>query len=42
MREALLLIGGNKEGENERRFYKALVAQADRLFTQHLSDLEET
>lgn len=38
-REAILLVGGNKAGVNERRFYKVLIEQADTLFTRHLAKL---
>jgi hypothetical protein len=31
-RSAILLVGGNKAGVNERRFYRQLLAQADALF----------
>jgi hypothetical protein len=35
-RSAILLIGGNKTGVNERRFYKRLLKTADDLFDAHL------
>jgi hypothetical protein len=35
-REARLLVGGNKQGVNQRRFYADLIKQADMLFEQHL------
>ena len=38
-REAVLLVGGDKAGVNERRFYKVLIEQADALFTRHLAKL---
>jgi hypothetical protein len=37
-RAAILLIGGNKEGNNN--WYKTFVPFADKLFEQHLKDLE--
>ena len=39
-RSAGLLIGGLKSG-NERRFYRELVAQADKLYDQHLASLKK-
>jgi hypothetical protein len=35
-RSAILLVGGNKAGVNERRFYKRLIKAADDLFDAHL------
>jgi hypothetical protein len=37
-REAILLIGGDKTGDN--RFYKRMIPQADSLYQRHLDDLE--
>jgi hypothetical protein len=39
-REAILLAGGDKGGVKERRFYKRLVATADRRFDEHLAALK--
>lgn len=39
IREALLLIAGDKSGSSESRFYRALIAKADRRFDSHLSAL---
>lgn len=39
-REAVLLAGGDKGGANERRFYKRLIATADRRFDEHLAVLK--
>ena len=39
-REAVLLAGGDKGGAKERRFYKRLIATADRRFDQHLAVLK--
>jgi hypothetical protein len=39
-REAILLAGGDKGGANERRFYKRLIATADRRFDEHLAALK--
>ncbi len=39
-RAAILLLGGNKSGTGQRRFYKQLVAKADGLFDAHLAKLK--
>lgn len=41
-RQAILLVGGNKGGSDQRRFYKHLIAIADARFDQHLAALKET
>jgi hypothetical protein len=38
-REAILLVGGNKSGIGQKRFYKQLIAKADALFDTHLATL---
>jgi hypothetical protein len=38
-RQAILLIGGDKAGVNERRFYRQLIARAEELFDRHLARL---
>jgi hypothetical protein len=35
-RAAILLLGGNKAGVGQRRFYKQFLAKADELFDAHL------
>jgi len=35
-RNAVVLVGGNKQGKNQKRFYKALIATADRRFDEWL------
>jgi len=40
MRHAVLLIGGDKSGVSERRFYKQLIAKADELYDLHLAKLQ--
>jgi hypothetical protein len=40
MREAVLLVAGDKTGGSEARFYRTLIATADRRFDLHLSSLE--
>lgn len=36
-RQAVLLVGGDKTGGSEKRFYKQLIARADERFDQHLA-----
>lgn len=38
-REAILLVGGDKAGADQRRFYKRLIAVADGRFDEHLASL---
>ena len=33
---AVLLIAGDKQGVNESRFYRKLIAKADMLYARHL------
>lgn len=40
-RKAILLIGGDKSGSSEKRFYKALIKSADARFDQHLASLKK-
>ncbi len=40
-RKAILLVGGNKVGVNQKRFYKQLIAKADKRFENHLNQLKE-
>ena len=39
-RKAVLLLGGDKSGTSEGRFYKSLIASADLRFDQHLAKLK--
>jgi hypothetical protein len=39
-RAAILLIGGDKSGISEKRFYKALIERADKLYDAHLDQLK--
>src|SRR6266852_3855152 len=39
-RRAILLPAGDKSGGSERRFYKQLIAKADRRFDAHLARLK--
>jgi hypothetical protein len=36
-RNAVILVGGDKQGENQRRFYRNLIGTADRRFDDWLS-----
>ena len=38
-RKAILLIGGNKKGKNERAFYASLIETADERYDMHLEKL---
>lgn len=40
-RKAVLLVGGDKSGGNERKFYKALIMSADARFDRHLVALQK-
>lgn len=37
-RQAILLVAGNKKGENEKRFYKELLKKADLRFSSYLGN----
>jgi hypothetical protein len=39
-RVGILLVGGDKSGVKQRRFYKRLIEKADVLFDAHLAKLE--
>ncbi len=39
-RKAILLVGGDKSGTSEKRFYKELIKKADSRFDDHLSELK--
>jgi hypothetical protein len=38
-RTAILLVAGDKSGIGQKRFYKQLIAKADKLFDSHLAEL---
>lgn len=38
-RKAILLVAGDKAGVSQKRFYKSLIATADRRFQDHLDSL---
>lgn len=40
-RAAILLVGGNKAGVNQRKFYKTLISKADRFYDEHLSRVKQ-
>ncbi|MBY0545166.1 MAG: type II toxin-antitoxin system RelE/ParE family toxin [Gammaproteobacteria bacterium] len=40
MRDAVVLVAGNKSGKSERLFYKQLIKKADQRYEKHLSLLE--
>jgi len=37
-RKAVLLIGGDKKGKNEKRFYRDLIKQAERIYQLYRDD----
>lgn len=39
-RRAAVLVGGDKSGVGEKRFYNRLIAKADKRFDAHLMDVE--
>ncbi len=39
-RRAILLVAGDKSGGSQKRFYKQLIAKADRRFSAHLERLK--
>lgn len=39
-RNAILLIGGDKRGQNQKRFYANLIAKADERYSHHLKKLK--
>jgi hypothetical protein len=40
-RNAILLVGGNKSGVREKRFYKQLIEKADSRYKQHLENISK-
>jgi hypothetical protein len=40
-RQAILLVGGNKAGADQRRLYKRLISVADARFDEYLAELKE-
>ena len=41
-RQAILLVGGNKCGVNQSRFYKRLIDVAENRYQEHLQNLNQT
>jgi hypothetical protein len=41
VQKAILLIGGDKSGVSEKRFYKQLIDKADKLYQSHLEKVQE-
>ena len=39
-RSAILLVGGDKGGVDQKRYYKRLIATADRRFDEHIASLK--
>ncbi len=39
-RQAILLVGGDKSGGGERRFYRQLIKKADARFDEHVKRVE--
>ncbi|BFU93442.1 MAG: hypothetical protein NTNFB02_01640 [Nitrospira sp.] len=40
-RRAILLVGGDKSGGSEQRFYQKLIRKADERFDAHLAELKK-
>ena len=40
-RRAILLVAGDKSGGSEKRFYRQLIAKADRRFDAHVANLKK-
>ena len=41
LQAAILLVGGDKSGISEKRFYKQLIDRADRLYQAHLEQIKK-
>jgi hypothetical protein len=39
-RQAIVLVGGNKEGRNQAKFYRSLIRMADARFAAHVAALK--
>ena len=37
----MLICGGNKQGKNEKKFYKELIALAENTYEQYLQQIQE-
>lgn len=40
-RRAILLVGGDKSGVSQKRFYKSLIKKADKRFSEYLEKLDK-
>jgi hypothetical protein len=40
LQQAIVLVGGDKEGENQAKFYKNLIKVADARFSDHLGKIK--
>ena len=40
-RQAILLVGGDKSGGSEKRFYRQLIKKADARFDEHVTQVEK-
>ena len=40
-RKAILLVGGDKRGRNQKKFYNQLIKVADKRFLEHMNNLEK-
>jgi hypothetical protein len=40
-REAIILVGGDKSGVGEKRFYRQLIQKANVRFDEHISSIEQ-
>lgn len=41
-RKAILLVGGNKSGTSQKRFYKSLIRKADERFSEYLAEAQKS
>lgn len=41
LRQAVVLVAGDKSGRGEKRFYRSLIAMADKRFDNHLAQQEK-
>jgi hypothetical protein len=42
LQQAIVLVGGDKEGKNQRKFYNNLIKVADARFSDHLRKIKST
>lgn len=40
-RRAVILVGGDKSGQHQERFYKTLIKQADAIYDRHLDRMKK-